>query len=94
MYAAGGYYKYNGGTDTQCLPKNPNWRKYHDASNIAARIYGAEYEIFYSVGEVLHNRYHNYDVQCAVCQSKKRLNVHMIPGTFKPENLLILVIYL
>ncbi|KAJ8301487.1 hypothetical protein KUTeg_020474 [Tegillarca granosa] len=56
-------------------------RKYHDASNTAAHIYGAEYETYtYSVCEALHNKYIEHDEPCVVCQSKKRFNVHMIPA--------------
>lgn len=80
-YAAGANYQHHGGTDTQCLPKNPNSRKYHDASNSGAYIFGAEYQKNgYSIGEALHTKFHDYDVPCAVCQSKKRFNVHMIPA--------------
>ncbi|KAJ8300413.1 hypothetical protein KUTeg_021932 [Tegillarca granosa] len=79
-YAAGAYYTQNAGSDTQCLPRNPNWRRYHDGDNPSAFIYGAEYQLYFSVGETLHKKYHDYKVPCAVCQSKKRLNVHMIPA--------------
>ncbi|KAJ8300895.1 hypothetical protein KUTeg_022414 [Tegillarca granosa] len=72
----------NSGANTQCLPKDPNWRRYHDGTfNDASRIQGAEYLVYhYSIGEVLHNSYNYYNVPCAVCQSKKRLKVHMIPA--------------
>ncbi|KAJ8300414.1 hypothetical protein KUTeg_021933 [Tegillarca granosa] len=79
-YAAGAYYNQNAGSDAQCLPKNPNWGRYSDGDNPSAYIYGAEYQLYFSVGETLHKKYNDYEVPCAVCQSKKRLNVHMIPA--------------
>ncbi|KAJ8301486.1 hypothetical protein KUTeg_020473 [Tegillarca granosa] len=79
-YAAGADYQRHAGTDTQCLPKDPNWRKYHDAKNEAAYIYGSEYQMkTYLLGEALYANYHDYDVPCAVCQSQKCFNVHMVP---------------
>ncbi|KAJ8301008.1 hypothetical protein KUTeg_022527 [Tegillarca granosa] len=71
-YAAGALYTENAGTDTQCLPKNPNWRIFHDVGNEAARIYGAEYRTGYSIGEALHKTFTLYEVPCAVCQTKDR----------------------
>jgi len=80
-YAAGGLYTDSGAAaNTLCLPTKPLWGEYDDGSNTAARIYGAEYEIFRSYS----NRFFKKnvgegDVPCAVCRSI-RTSLLMIPG--------------
>jgi len=80
-YAAGSHYTHTGAAaNTLCLPSDPLWGEYNDATNGHAYIYGAEYEISGSYSDQFFkkNMYEN-DVPCAVCRSV-RTSILMIPG--------------
>ncbi|XP_052770836.1 uncharacterized protein LOC128210528 [Mya arenaria] len=67
------------GVDTFCLPEEPLWGKYSDASNgYRAYIYGSEIHHDASDNEFPY-AVHNQDMPCAVCLSERALNL-MIPG--------------
>ncbi|XP_052814361.1 uncharacterized protein LOC128241466 [Mya arenaria] len=79
-YAAGKKYSDSGsGSDTQCLPRNPQWSNYTDGLDVArARIYGAETEIT-EPNNVFPYAVDKRDLPCVVCEVP-RSTVMMIPA--------------
>ncbi|CAC5367052.1 unnamed protein product [Mytilus coruscus] len=84
-YAAGKHYNMGGsGSNLLCLPKNPEWKDYKEGENAdTGKLYGIEYEIGYN--KPYPNTFHDKDMPCAVCQSK-RSTVLMVPGKVTCHN--------
>ncbi|XP_052077812.1 short-chain collagen C4-like [Mytilus californianus] len=79
-YAAGNAFNKRGsGTNFLCLPRNPEFKKYTSGMDLySGRIFGVEYEI--SKDKPYPRRFHNQDMPCAVCLTRKRSTVLMVPG--------------
>ena len=80
-YAAGSSYIDSGAAvNYLCLPTKPLWGEYDDSANAAARIYGAEYQVFGSdSNRFFKKNVGDNDVPCAVCRTV-RPSLLMIPG--------------
>ncbi|XP_076100461.1 uncharacterized protein LOC143069593 [Mytilus galloprovincialis] len=78
-YAAGKKHNIDGsGANALCLPKISEWKDYNSGVNTwTGRVYGIEYEIIQN--RPYSKTFHDKDVPCAVCQSK-RTTVLMVPG--------------
>jgi len=78
-YVGGSFYDHPGGAaEYLCLPKNPiTWNDGKNYFNYGL-LYGAEYNMYERGGGYYHP--HNHDVPCAVCQSKSRQHVIMLPA--------------
>lgn len=88
-YTAGSNHLFNQGSagNYLCLPKRPEWAKYKDGfQGRSEKIYGTEYEVHQhgiNAGEIFRNAIGEYDVPCAVCQSKFHTTSFMFPGKTK-----------
>ncbi|XP_078614012.1 uncharacterized protein LOC144883390 [Branchiostoma floridae x Branchiostoma japonicum] len=79
--AGGTYYnEQGGGTNYQCLPKDPQWGRYQDGvSGYRAYMYGAEYRIYTNVPFGSTSLDAN-NVPCTVCYAPTRGSKLMIPA--------------
>jgi len=87
---AGGHHHTHsgGGAQLLCLTNSPSWSgaSFNDASQDAALMYGAEYQMsgygIASFGNGLTSaQLQDYDAECAVCLVEGASNTRMIPGT-------------
>jgi hypothetical protein len=70
-----------GAGNVLCLPMDPIWGRFTDALEKHAFIYGAEYESGDNL--YLHDnaeKLMNHNVPCAVCRSRSRASVVMVPA--------------
>ena len=72
-----------GGSNYLCLPKHPQWGRHKDSWDNQAFVYGAEYQpatgsFPFSSKNAEGLKDHN--VPCAVCRSKRRSSLLMIPA--------------
>ncbi|XP_035686326.1 short-chain collagen C4-like [Branchiostoma floridae] len=81
--AGGAYWNHPGsGTNYQCLPTNPQWRRYQDGiQGWKAFIYGSEYELNTNV-PFGSTSLHNHNIPCAVCYVPTRGSKLMIPARY------------
>ena len=80
--AGGSHYSHSGGgSNTQCLPLDPNFLTAISGSQTRAYMYGAEYETWTDSNSYLHGR-HSTDIPCAVCHVSNRTAVYMVPAKY------------
>lgn len=82
-YSGGSHYTYSGGASTYlCLPEDPLWNVYEDATQASGTVWGAEYELGVH-GRNMNNFFGKAvaerDVPCSVCRTKRN-SVVMIPA--------------
>lgn len=71
-FAAGSYYSHTGGgSNYLCLPRDPQWAIYNDASQSISLIYGMEYEY--------GGKLQDLEVPCSVCRIP-RSSTFMLPA--------------
>ncbi|XP_061165092.1 short-chain collagen C4-like [Saccostrea echinata] len=78
-FVGGSHYSHHGAAvEPLCLPVHPQWRR-HNGRTDAPRgfIYGAEYEVH---RDVIFSHLHDHDVPCAVCETRRRKSVMVIPA--------------
>ncbi|XP_067653267.1 uncharacterized protein [Haliotis asinina] len=77
--AGGSHYRQKGGpANTLCLPENPEYGNYTLGYEDNGAIYGTEYET--NEHSVSFKRLHDHDVPCAVCKSRTKTSVIMVPA--------------
>ncbi|XP_014780687.1 short-chain collagen C4 [Octopus bimaculoides] len=71
-----------GGSNLLCLPNDPTWANYTTDVEVAAQIYGCEYEIpianMFSFANA--KALSNHNVPCAVCLTRQPAVVMMLPA--------------
>ncbi|XP_020625853.1 uncharacterized protein LOC110063227 isoform X2 [Orbicella faveolata] len=67
-----------GGANYLCLPLNPKYGKYKDGHQNAGYVYGAEYQVAYGFNPF--KNIHDYEAVCAVCFTKTRGSMLMMPA--------------
>ncbi|XP_071123906.1 short-chain collagen C4-like [Mytilus edulis] len=77
--AGNAFNKRGSGTNFLCLPRNPEFKKYRSGMDTySGRIFSVEYEIIKD--KPYSKKFHNQDMPCAVCLTRKRSTVLMVPG--------------
>ncbi|XP_071098144.1 uncharacterized protein [Haliotis cracherodii] len=77
--AGGTYYSYKAGpANTLCLPENPEYGNYTPGFQADGSIYGTEYET--NKQSFSFKNLHDHDVPCAVCRSRTKTSVIMVPA--------------
>ena len=80
--AGGSHYQHpGGGSNSQCLPLDPNFLTPISGTQHRAYMYGAEYETNTDSNSHIHGR-HNTDVPCAVCHVSNHTAVYMVPAKY------------
>lgn len=79
-WSGGGYYQHQGsGVQYLCMADVPEWGSYNNGSQNAALLYQTEYETSgYGVNQI--KGVHDREMACAVCLTKKRGFMLMVPG--------------
>ena len=82
--AGGSYYNHKGAAASMvCLPNDPIWKRYDDATENGGLMYGAEYDDRYTSqreSNLIGRSHYEQDVPCSVCNVKGRSSTIMIPG--------------
>ncbi|GAB1603226.1 short-chain collagen C4-like [Argonauta hians] len=83
--AAGEYFDHTGGgSNLLCLPNDPIWANATKQHEVAATIYGTEYQISeYHNKMFVHNNpetLHDHNVPCAVCMTRQPAVIMMLPA--------------
>ncbi|XP_046560272.1 uncharacterized protein LOC124269308 isoform X2 [Haliotis rubra] len=77
--AGGTHYSHKAGpANILCLPDNPEYGNYTPGFQVDGAIYGTEYQT--NEHSISFKRLHDHDVPCAVCRSRTKTSVIMVPA--------------
>jgi len=80
--AGGSHFTHRGGgSNSQCLPMDPNFLTQISGTQYRALMYGAEYETNTDSNSHVHG-HHDTDVPCAVCHVSNHNAVYMVPAKY------------
>ena len=80
--AGGSYHTHSrGGSNSQCLPLDPNFLTPISGIQHRALMYGAEYESNTDSNSHVHGC-HDTDIRCGVCNVSNRTAVYMVPAKY------------